>query len=515
MVWDEGDAIHRAAGITQGDWEYTNVREGHPAFYGITIAAGEMIVPESWLAPLTRWRLGPILFYAVAVGFVFWRVEKNYGRFAAAAAAVALVTIPRLFAHAHFATCDGTLTAAWLITWAIASGWFSQEKPTHRTGCWREIGTAAALALPLGMTLAAKATGWLAPVPLVLCFFLRPSWRLLWMLSSAAALTLVVFVLLNPSIWGNPMGGLAEFITLNSTRAENATSQLNITTCFLGRFYNLGGELGTGTPLPWWNAFFWTMITVPVLWFFAALLGIFTSMRSREGWLLLFSWVVLLVVRAFPGVPSHDGVRLFLPSIAFFAILAGIGAETFRKILGNAVNFLLGKSSRRSALLVNACVVILVLANFAPLYAYRHCPLSYYNGMIGGLPGATRVGMEPTYFWDACGEEVLTWLRENTEPDERILFAGAIPHNNRLRRSWGELPSHNEDSQPKWYVVQNRTAFLRPWEYKLFAMQQPAYVLSHRGVWLIAVYEVPSRETTPRSASALSPQLSRSGHAAL
>ena len=49
MVWDEGDAIRRAEGIARwfgeerrgiaADWQYTTRREGHPAFYGIVIAA--------------------------------------------------------------------------------------------------------------------------------------------------------------------------------------------------------------------------------------------------------------------------------------------------------------------------------------------------------------------------------------------------------------------------------------------------------------------------------------------
>ena len=28
-------------------------------------------------------------------------------------------------------------------------------------------------------------------------------------------------------------------------------------------------------------------------------------------------------------------------------------------------------------------------------------PLSYYSPLIGGLPGAAAIGMEPTFYWDS------------------------------------------------------------------------------------------------------------------
>ncbi|HEV3023746.1 MAG TPA: hypothetical protein VGX76_14830, partial [Pirellulales bacterium] len=78
MVWDEGNAIHRAAGIERWlarfgeswtepfskqaidvDWHYTTQVEGHPAFYGTVIAIGHSFGGR-WLAPLDAARLGPI-----------------------------------------------------------------------------------------------------------------------------------------------------------------------------------------------------------------------------------------------------------------------------------------------------------------------------------------------------------------------------------------------------------------------------------------------------------------------
>ena len=32
-------------------------------------------------------------------------------------------------------------------------------------------------------------------------------------------------------------------------------------------------------------------------------------------------------------------------------------------------------------------------------------PLSYFSPIVGGLPGATALGMEPTYYWDGLDSD--------------------------------------------------------------------------------------------------------------
>jgi hypothetical protein len=69
MVWDEGNAIWRSEGISawvrkllatppsgwaeifsrdciRFYWRYTVTFEGHPAFYGMVMAAGELLLPR-------------------------------------------------------------------------------------------------------------------------------------------------------------------------------------------------------------------------------------------------------------------------------------------------------------------------------------------------------------------------------------------------------------------------------------------------------------------------------------
>jgi len=154
MVWDEGNAIRRAEGIWQGEWQYTTQVEGHPALYGIVIAVGQRLA-DGWLEPLDAARFGPMMLFAAAAGAMFYRVWREYSLPAAVGAVTALLLLPRMFAHAHFASFDGPLTSCWILAWATFA-------PAVRNWRWAMV-----WGIALGMTLSCKATGWIAPVPFV------------------------------------------------------------------------------------------------------------------------------------------------------------------------------------------------------------------------------------------------------------------------------------------------------------------------------------------------------------
>jgi hypothetical protein len=268
---------------------------------------------------------------------------------------------------------------------------------------------------------------------------------------------------------------------------------LNIPVRFLGESHHLGN------PLPWYNTLVWTAVTVPLGTLVLALIGTLAVLRrcraDRAGILLAANWLVLLIVRALPTVPPHDGVRLFLPSFAFLAALAGVGchqvlswgqAERGDKPRGSLPLFARVKKQR----LAVAALGLVYAGSASSLYWYAPQWLSYYNLLIGGLPGATEAGMEPTYYWDGLDRSVLDWLDENTEEDEQILFQSALLANLRLMQRWKILrrtamfevideqdksvcyvlqyrPSRvmRENTTPKfrWYVLQHRPGTW-PWQ---------------------------------------------------
>jgi hypothetical protein len=509
MAWDEGNAILRAQGILDwigrwghaglfasfspqaiaAGWRYTNQIEGHPAFYGTVIASGRA-VSAAWLAPLDSWRFGPMMLFALAAGALFCRMARDYSLAAATATVSALVLLPRLFAHAHFASFDGPLTSCWILAWAA----FAPARESRR---WSVLwGTA------LGMTLSCKATGWIAPWPFLAWSALYRDRRAAgaWMIGILVAMG--VFLLLNPPLWHDPLGGWGKFLGMNLNREH-----FNISTQFLGRLYNLD------YPLPWYNTLLWAAITVPIgilLLVLAGLVAVCRDWRSRPaGVLLLANALVLMLVRATPWAPPHDAERLFLPSFAFLAALAGVGCwwilqgrecpsrrslpcaspltpdlspprgeGGFVTAAGKKGFVTAGRTGRPRGFVRNAAaIVLLYLGSVTSLVCYAPQWLSYYNLAIGGLPGAVRAGMEATYYWDALDRSMLDWLNTHTAEGEKVAFGAGSVENLFLLRQWGILRpefSPTASGRYRWYVLQWRPSAWQPADYWLVKHASPA-----------------------------------------
>ena len=510
MGWDEGSAILRARGISRWatepgfdsdsiarDWRYATAREGHPALGGILIAGGAGICPQ-FVHPLAAARLGPILLFGLAAGAMFYRMWRDFSLAAAIAGVAAMMVMPRLLAHVHFAAWDGPLTSCWILAWAAFPSDCSSRGRFH----WR---SAVVFALALGMTLSAKAAGWLAPLGFLVWAAAYRDRAALATLAVAVPLAVGVFVALNPPLWHDPAGGIFEFLRLNLNRGDQPG--LNISTQILGRMYNLD------FPLPWWNTLFWTAVSVPLPMLLLACVGLaVTAARPRRrkiAMLLVCNWLVLVVARAVPGTPPHDGIRLFLPSFAFLAALAGLGADWL--IASAAKPLQIGRHPAGKQVIVAVLVVLCYLGSATSVYWYRPQWLSYYNLAIGGVRGAAGRGMEPTYYWDALDESVLDWLHENTSADEKIRFAAGPEHNLQLLREWNLLRRDYRPQSPgkfRWYVVQHRPSGLQAYDRWLIANRRPVLrkTLGAGGRWawrgdvpLVDVYAYSDHEAARRA----------------
>ena len=170
MGWDESEYIFRASRIVewihsrpldfstsgiQAHWMFVNYSEGHPAGFAIPIALGQWVASR-FAGPLTAARLGPITLFSAASAAVAVRLKKEYGMTAAIVAPIALLTFPRIFSEAHFATQDGQLTAWWLLLWAV-------QHSSMDAGAWAD----AAVGVILGLTTATKFTGCFAWAPTI------------------------------------------------------------------------------------------------------------------------------------------------------------------------------------------------------------------------------------------------------------------------------------------------------------------------------------------------------------
>ena len=308
----------------------------------------------------------------------------------------------------------------------------------------------------------------------------------------------MTIVAIQPPWWFDPIRGVERYLRSNLTRSQT----IPIPTFYLGRVYEFS--------LPWHNTLVLTGVTTPVAVQLLALLGLAGcwARRGQDPGALVWplSWAVLMIVRATPA-PGHDVVRLFLPSIATLAVLAGYGVAWLSDLL----------RPRRLgwfAPLAAALAVGESLAGIAQTYPYTD---SYYNVAIGGLPGADRRGFELTYYFETIGgPEFLGWVRsEAARHPLELLFDAPLATLPRLRE-WGELPrsvtivtpdnareweappgsttSSTPENAPEparspYYVMQRRRSVYLPHEWWLEQHGRPCFTVKRQGVNLLRVYK--------------------------
>jgi hypothetical protein len=176
-----------------------------------------------------------------------------------------------------------------------------------------------------------------------------------------------------------------------------------------------------------------------------------------------------------PHTPGHDGVRLFLPAFGALAMLAGLGARSLCDRWAGAARLALAAAVAEGLLSVIVMMPV---------------PLSYFSPIVGGLPGAARLGMEPTYYWDALDGQARLWLRDHTGAGQTIRFA-TFPTSWLYLRQLGLLPARLDGldpGRPAWYVMQNRPGAWSPRDLARVRRSAPALTVRKLGVPLIWVF---------------------------
>jgi hypothetical protein len=438
------------------------------------------------LRALAAYRFGPMALAAGTAGVLYCHIARRHGRLAGLTAAALLLIMPRLFAHSHYAHYDMPMTCLWLLAQVAF------------INSLRSPGWAVPFGVALGLAAGTKFTGCfavVAPTVWVVCIegssFVRRFWRgadesVRSPAAGARSLLLglpiatMTLVAIQPPWWFNPIRGFGRYLRSNLTRDQT----IPIPTLYLGRVY--------GFALPWHNTFVLTAVTTPVAVLALALLGLAAcwAWRRSEPSVLLWplGWAVLMIVRGLPNAPGHDVIRLFLPSIASLAVLAGFGVAWLEEIL----------EPRKLCWIARVAAALAVgesLAGIAQTYPYTD---SYYNVAVGGLSGAERLGFELTYYGETIsGPEFLGWVRSEARrhPPE-FLFAAplaTLP----LLREWKQLPRSvivvtpedaSDPARAPDYVMQRRRGVYMPHEWWLERHGYPHFTVRRQGVDLLRVY---------------------------
>jgi len=401
-----------------------------------------------------RWAAA--LLFAMLVGLVArWTVRRS-NWFGGIAAAVLCLTLPRLFGHGHFSALEMPLCVAYA-TAAFALGRWA------RTG---SLPAAALAGVAVGLALLTKMQGvFLVPViGLVAVLGGKRYWAGALIALVAAAGTFFVGW---PWLWYAPADRAMAYFGRGVARSPTLVT-------YFGTVYE-------DKAVPWTYPFVMAVVTLPaghlllVAW---RLVETLRHLSRRDELTVLAAALVPLAAFSLPGVPVYDGVRLFLMSFPLLLTLAGAS---------------LGRWYARFPRTAPAVLLLSGAIGLAGIYRTHPCELSYYGEWIGGLRGASRLGMQLTYWGDSVTPDL---LRRWSEAAGRRAAVRLVPT---LYVSHPELYLTEEmarrgqrvvaqDESAEYTLVFRRTEYVPVEVLREADAAVPVAEVVREGVWLTRVY---------------------------
>jgi hypothetical protein len=431
-----------------------------------------------WVRPAAGFRLPAFAIAALIPTLLHLWGSVLWGRRAGLFAALSFFVVPRQFFHGHLACFDMPVAAMWLLVvylfwraeensrlapWTgVAFGLALATKhnafflplvltPFGVLAAWRSASTdGRRLLVRMGQV----ALAFIAYLGLVLLVKGRSglvqSWQLLSpqtfgvgaLVASLGALSLrlrrrdpaafvpiaplvamgligpVVFYMHWPYLWYHPVERLAWYFDFHATHVHYAWTYF--------------GQVLRAPPFPRAYVFVVTAMTLPVSLLLPMGAGIFrTGLRNlgdlipalgrrfgRGGpteWLLGVNALFSILLISHPEVPHFGGVKHWLPSMPFLALLAGREFDRAAARLWSA----LGLTARRGAAASLAFGAIVLLPAFTLTVHVHPYGTSAYGELAGGIPGAASLGLQ-RQFWSNNVTGVLPWIDANSRTGARV-----------------------------------------------------------------------------------------------
>jgi 4-amino-4-deoxy-L-arabinose transferase-like glycosyltransferase len=412
LTWDEPAYI--AAARSYSDWYGQAFATPTEAFSGDAITNAWQVNKEhppldkiwsgavwsmarSFTNDLIAHRMGNMILVAVMAGLLYLLVFDAYGQVAGLAAVAALLTMPRFFFHAHLAALDvPAAVSVFIVTFAF---WKMIERKNWAWGLF--------LGFLWGLALATKINAVFVPITLGLWLLIfRRDLFLFVRLIIMGVTAIAVFIAVWPWLYQDTWNRLTDYI------AFVTTDHWEIGQYYLGQFF---------MPPPWHFGFVMVWAVLPLGLTILYFTGIVRTGGAHHdnglGWLLFLSALTPILAISTGKSMVYDNERLIMVTFPFLAGLAGVG---FSWIISQ-----LEKMSVRwgKPMLVQAGMLLLIVLAFVPQLItmaklYPHL-LSYYGESVGGLKGATRMGLETTY-WCETYSLAFSIINEQAEPNDRI-----------------------------------------------------------------------------------------------
>ena len=319
-----------------------------------------------------------------------------------------------------------------------------------------------------GLALLTKIHAWFLP-PLALGWILTqvkikksiPAF-LIWI-----ATGFLVFLVGWPWLWADPRGRLAAYL-------GTGVNRISIRVLYFGNIF-------ADREVPWHYPWVYFAVTVPVG---LLALGVWGTLRGwndaglRATTRLCVASILLFLILFSTRVAVYDGERLFLVVFPALAILAGHGFAA------------IWESSRRGW--VRGLLVLGLLLQGVGVVWFHPFGLSYYNVLVGGLPGAERLGLELTYWGDSIDGILLDRLADEVRPEQSVALAPTLAPDQgkiatttrRLARIPVIIGDGDRAGHSDWLLVARRSAYWSDEVWQRLERDERVMVRSRQGVWL-------------------------------
>ena len=319
------------------------------------------------------------------------------------------------------------------------------------------------------LALLTKIHAWfLPPIILAWCFSrLKPA-RAIFAWSNWATSGLSLFFAGWPWLWYDPVARLRAYL-------GTGVERVSIRVLYFGTVY-------ADRDVPWHYPWFYLAATVPVGLLTLGLWGLIRGWKDRrvDRFPLLLAGSIALFPLVFSTrIPVYDGERLFLVAFPLMAILIGRGFVSLWDTAGRKGHLAL---------------VILLIGQCYGVVAFHPFGLSYYNLLVGGLPGAERLGLELTFWGDAVDGRLLDRLAAEAREGQTASMAptlapdqGKVATTRRLARIPVVIQDQDASSRTDWLIVSRRSAYWPPEVRERLALDPLVSVRTRQGVWLSAL----------------------------
>jgi hypothetical protein len=467
------------------DRYWSSLRE-HPSVLKLSAGISLMFFPVFFPANfpgeqshLMLIRLPVAIYFGISLSLVYLLGRRAWGPVPGLISALLLLTMPRVFGHAHFASMEVPLICIMLaVVFCFLRGLDSRF--------W-----ALLTGICFGFLLATKINAFFLPVPLLLWAHLYAKTRYLNNLLFMLILGPLVMILVWPWLWHDPLNRILEYLAFHVNHQQTALY-----------FQNVKWGCG-GVSAPWYYPLVMIFVSLPSTHILLMVVGIIRNIWKPHhrpySSLFLMCILFMLLIASLSSTPKYDGVRLFLPVFPFLALVGGGGSLTLIRFLTRLTKrYFLDKPERQHRLMqlvAGTIAVAILLSGSLAMIRIHPYYLSYFNRMTGGLPGAADKGFEITYWGEAFNKDVNGFL--NTLP---INPDGSKPKI--LVRALHRLCM---DHLQQWGYLSDELLFIDPGQgiadYHVLLMRKGFWSVDD---WILEKYLTPLREWRSNGISMIS-----------